>query len=479
MSESRIRKARRLAFAALATAALTSAARGEELRVGTELQLFLDDQVIESMHNLRQVLHSPCPKEVVLQLDRPYEDSTMYDPTVIRDGNRYRMWYRANFNAPPFYTGYAESPDGIHWTKPKLGLIEYGASNENNIVWPVEGGKGMTLSFFRDDNPESRPDERYKAIGIGSETVGAKKRALLYGMVSPDGLHWRQAQAEPLVRAPLDDPAFDSHNIALWDSARQQYLIYARGWVRHKVRDIRRFTSKDFRHWSEPQFLEFGGAPVEHLYKNAAVPYYRRPDIILMFPKRFLPTRKADPNWREDGLSDIVFMFSRDGLHFDRRFMEAFIRPGPDMLNWHERAIEAGPTLVPTGSGEMSLYYMEHYRTATTRIRRAALRTDGLVSLHAGYQEGWFESKPFRLSGTRLVLNHSTSAAGTIRVEIQDAAGQPLAGFGLADCAEIYGDEIKRQVSWRGSAELRRLSGQTVRLKVELKDADLFSFQFQ
>jgi hypothetical protein len=43
------------------------------------------------------------------------------------------------------------------------------------------------------------------------------------------------------------------------------------------------------------------------------------------------------------GLSDIVFMHSRDGLHFDRRFMEAFVRPGRDQGNWHERAIEIGP----------------------------------------------------------------------------------------------------------------------------------------
>ncbi len=298
-------------------------------------------------------------------------------------------------------------------------------------------------------------------------------------MVSPDGLHWRQAQAEPLIRAPLDDPAFDSHNIAIWDAARRQYVIYARGWARHKVRDIRRYTSPDFRRWSDPQFLDFGSAPVEHLYKNAAIPYYRRPDIILMFPKRFLPERKADPSWSQQGLSDIVFMFSRDGLHFDRRFMEAFIRPGPDPLNWHERAIEAGPTLVPTASGEMSLYYMEHYRTPDVRIRRAVLRTDGLVSLHARYPGGSFVTRPFRLFGSRLILNYATSAAGSVRVELQDSAGRPLPGYSLADCPEIYGNQVTRMVSWQSGADLSRFTGQTIRLKMELKDGDLYSFQFQ
>lgn len=442
-------------------------------------RLLLDDSEIASIDGLRRVLHSPTPKETVLELDRPWEDSTMYDPTVIFENGRYRMWYRANFNARPFYTGYAESADGIRWIKPDLGLIEHASSKQNNIVWPVPGGKGHTLSFFRDDNPRVPASERYKATGLESERVNGKTRAVLYGMVSPDGLRWTQAQAEPILRAPLDDPQFDSHNIAMWDSARNQYVIYARGWARHKVRDIRRFTSTDFRNWSEPRYVDFGAAPIEELYKNAAIPYFRRPDIILMFPKRFLPNRKFDPEWKEDGLSDIVFTFSRDGLRFDRRFLEAFIRPGPDPLNWHERAIEAGPTLVPAGPAEMALYYMEHYRSSKVRIRRSTLRTDGFVSLRGGYQGGSFVTEPFRAGGSRLLLNYSTSAAGSVRVEIQDSQRRPVPGFALGDCPEIFGDEIERKVSWKSGGDLARLRGQSIRLKIEIKDGDLYSYRIQ
>jgi len=121
----------------------------------------------------------------------------------------------------------------------------------------------------------------------------------------------------------------------------------------------------------------WGDSDREHLYKNAATPYYRRPDMLLMFPKRYLQTRKSpDPNWKHRGLSDIVFMSSRDGIHWDRRFREAFLRPGRDRLNWHEWAIEAGPGLVPTGDGEMSLYFIEHYRTESVRSRRQYSRRD-------------------------------------------------------------------------------------------------------
>ena len=110
-----------------------------------------------------------------------------------------------------------------------------------------------------------------------------------------------------------------------------------------RIRDIRRFTSKDFLNWSEPEYLQYRSTPDEHLYKNAAVPYYRRPDLMIMFPKRFLPERVFDPDWPGvymdpwanapdcssmevpgitwiygcAGLSDIVFMFRprRHPLH--------------------------------------------------------------------------------------------------------------------------------------------------------------------
>ena len=180
------------------------------------------------------------------------------------------------------------------------------------------------------------------------------------------------------------------------------------------------------------------------------------------------------------GLSDILFMFSRDGLHF-RRFREAFIRPGLDRLNWHGRAIEVGPSLVPTGEGEMSLYHIENYGTPTVQHpSRAALRTDGFVSLQADYEGGTVTTRPFTFAGSRLRLNYSTSAAGSIRVDVQDTLqGRRCQGFGLADCPIIFGDELERIVTWKSGPDLARLAGQSIRLKFEIKDGDLFSMRFQ
>jgi len=198
-----------------------------------------------------------------------------------------------------------------------------------------------------------------------------------------------------------------------------------------------------------------------------------------MFPKRFLPERKFDSDHPSSGLSDIVFMSSRDGLRWDRRFMEGFIRPGRDLKNWHERAIEVGSGIVPTGDGEMSLYMVANYRTSSVHIRRMTLREDGFVSVHAQYAGGEMTTKLLIFEGRELTINYSTSAAGSIRVEIQDAEGKPIPSFTFAESSEIYGDELERIVTWNGGSDVSLLAGKPVRLRFVMKDVDLFSIRFR
>ena len=77
------------------------------------------------------------------------------------------------------------------------------------------------------------------------------------------------------------------------------------------------------------------------------------------------------------------------------------------------------------------------------------------------------------------MVNYSTSAAGSLKVEVQTENGQPISGFSLADCPEIFGDHIERVVSWKQGSDLSALEGQAIRLRMVLQDADLFSMQFR
>jgi hypothetical protein len=75
-------------------------------------------------------------------------------------------------------------------------------------------------------------------------------------------------------------------------------------------------------------------------------------------------------------------------------------------------------------------------------------------------------------------VNFATSAAGGIRVEIQDAQGKPIPGYTLDDAQELVGNEIERTVAWKGGSDVSELAGKPIRMRFVLKDADLYSLQF-
>lgn len=453
----------------------SSSAHGQTpFPVGSRLELFVDGAVVGELRGQAELrLHHPVPREVAFVTDRPWEGNTSAYFTVFRDGPLLRMYYRGSHfdtsrgeSAHPEYTCYAESRDGVGWTRPVLGLVEFEGSKENNIVWAGPGTHNFTP--FKDTNPEAPPERRYKAVGRGT---GEAKQTLL-AFSSPDGLRWSLVQAEPI----LTEGAFDSQNLVFWDSLREEYRAYWRGF-RDGVRDILTATSPDFYHWSEPVWLEYPGAPIEHLYTNQVQPYARAPHVFLGLPTRYLPER--------DSLTEGVLMVSRDGRTF-HRWAEALIRPGLNPDKWQNRSNYVWLGLVETDSGvpgappELSLYANEgYYEGPSASIRRHTIRLDGFVSVHAPMAGGEVLTKPLTFKGRELVVNHSTSAAGSLRVEVQDVQGRPIEGLALEESLEIFGDAVEQPVVWEDDAVLGRLAGEPVRLRFVLKDADLYSFRFR
>lgn len=238
------------------------------------------------------------------------------------------------------------------------------------------------------------------------------------------------------------------------------------------MRTIKYASSKDFLTWTPGVAADFGDAPRAHLYTNATVPCFRAPHIYFALPRRFLPWKTYFPEMEKlgPGVSDVVFMSSRDGVHW-RRFEEAFLRPGLHEGNWAHRANTPAAGLIATGPEEISFYVERDYTFPSNRLERLTVRTDGFVSAHAGYPGGEFVTKPFTFTGSSLVLNYSTSASGSIRVEIQDANGHPLPGFMLEESTLIFGDKIAETVDWKhpqgrtDRSPLSRLAGKPIRLR--------------
>lgn len=452
--------------------------------IGSRLELLVDDWLIDRMDGVQLKMHSPQPREVVL------DNEQFGYVTVFKDDDRYRIYFRSGqpYNVTDFkskdeylaavkpapqVTAYAESADGIVWERPELGLCDLDGSKNNHIVWDAEGTcKDTThnLAPFKDSNPDAAPDMRYKAVG-GNGSLKA--------LASPDGIRWRKLQDEPVIT----EGKFDSQNLAFWDDLRGEYVAFIRDLIgrppggKGGVRTIKRCVSQDFIHWSRPTLVDFGDAPLEQLYTNAATPYFRAPHLYLAFPRRIVFTRKVLADSPVSGISDQIFMTSRDGgVSWDRRFMEAFLRQGPEEENWSDRNGTIAWGVVPTSKHELSIYWSEHSKHVTSRLRRGVLRTDGFVSVNAGYNGGEFTTKPLMFEGNRLRLNYATSAVGSVRVEIQDATGRPIEGYTLND--ECYGDEIAGEIHWEAGADVGKLAGQPIRLRFVLQDADVYAFQF-
>lgn len=483
--------------------------------VGQRLELFVDDLLVDKLDGAEMRLHHPQPMPLA---ESPISGGYM---TVIKDrdehGTLYRAWYRARdpdhtlggrwhshlgTGGPQDLYRYAESRDGHEWSFPNLNIFEIKAKNGDRFM-PEHGHNNVVFRTppfahnfapFLDKRQDVPSTERFKAVaGVERPANNYINAALergatdeeikqfgyppdlpagLYAFTSPDGIHWQRASDKPAITVSRGK-AFDSQNVAFWSETEQQYVAYVRTWRNPftgkggqgaGLRTVSRSTSPDFINWSEPVGME-PNMPGEHLYTSQTHPYFRAPHIYIATPTRFMPDRGDS--------TDILFMSSRAGsTSYDRLFTEAFIRPGLDPARWGNRSNYVAWNVVPTGEAEMSIYH------AKSGIRYV-LRTDGFISIHAGHEEGEMLTRPLIFSGGRLILNVSTSAAGYLKVEIQDADGNPVPRFTLGDCEPIIGDAIEMPVIWKDDPGLQGLAGRPVRLRFEMKECDLYSMRFQ
>jgi hypothetical protein len=88
--------------------------------------------------------------------------------------------------------------------------------------------------------------------------------------------------------------------------------------------------------------------------------------------------------------------------------------------------------------------------------------------MHANAKGGEFTTKPLKFTGSRLLINYATSAAGNVQIDALNDAGTVVATM-----PELYGDEFEAPV-----LKVAKLAGQTIRLRVKMKDADLYALRF-
>lgn len=503
----------------LATGVSLCSAENAPLNVGANTCLFLDDHFISEQAGLARTFHQgqPHPKAIIQETE-PWEHwiclwgSCFYDP----EAKVYRMYYQSTLypsGEPGIsfrdYLLYAESNDGIHWVKPKLGRIEHNGSKDNNILFAFAGPANVFLDPKATDTKGRikanvyflKPDPNYN---------NAQGMAVLQ---SEDGLHWdyMDFMDGPTFANP-DEGGFVDIMIVGWDPLKDRYIAQFRCFSQHPIAEKPTGKRRALGiTWSDR--ITRGWAPVvqvlkpderddqyaARLGKDPAKPdfteFYTMPHIVygnqyLGFITLFELGDGLDGN----GGGGLHLAFSNDGLEWTRPEFER--NEGVDKRK-RRNAIENSddPELFPNFvqfnppldmGGETWLFYSENNGThgvrdfskSRGRIRAAVWRKDGFASLDAAGRATLI-TKSLATTSQELFVNFKTQEGGSVRVGILDVEGNAISQFNVGECQPLKGDATAQKVEWVGGTDFsKRLGGQPLRLMFELNKAQLWSFRF-
>ena len=454
--------------------------------------------------------------EPVFSRQERWERAEVHYPTIVREENRFRMWYVAfadpedpwvkQGNLPgklPTTWCYAESADGYNWERPNLGLFSFDGSTDNNILFAASDARSHYgyMNLMRD--PGGDPQERYKAITISARftvdgrpasrgevtelraareaagdagEIGANIRSqmLIVGGVSPDGIHWTHLD-EPLMEPPW---LLDTQNILHFDAAIGKYVIYLRS-GRERRRAVSRYEAEDFRGpWGNHQMVltaEPDDPPDWDIYAPCYCPHPHGQHLMFFNPYR-----------RASDLVDVYLAISHDGQLWCRPERQPII-PTSDRYG----SLYPTPELVDLGDDRWGLLTMgcphPHNRPNPARPHEffwATWKRDRLVAWEADdYAE--FALSERECAGEQLRLNFTTHQPGAfVKVEVVDgslpnrqtaAEPSPVPGFSFDDCDTLSGDELDAVVSWRGKSDLSALAGRKIHLRFRMARCRLFA----
>ena len=517
------------------------------LEVGSEKQFFFDDYLIESMVNARHVLNPArkAPLNPVIRADRPWERALHYGTGFYDDmEGQFRMWYTSSrlieeedgrFNGVDTKVLYATSRDGYLWEKPSLGLVDFEGSKENNILteenWPkIKGG------IFIDPR-EVDPARRYKAmaqIHSGEGTVpgaGESKRRSVWNLYySEDAFRWTPHPENPVITPsglPKVNPEGEPWAKASgwyqsylwgptasvgWDPIRRVYAMHMENCAHRRcpmqMRIIGRSESSDLVHWSDPQTIlvpDDRDPPGLQFYSMWTSVYegiyvgmlwnYRPGERTLEHPLHIWPQ----------------FVFSRDGIHYDRRYRDSFIanssEPEWDSVtiyaqqpivhndkifiyyngtNFRDRRMEELGDVGPIGAIGLASIPLDRFAGVESGAQEQGMGLNGkaLQAIVSDSEEkrqfSVLTTRPFSFSGKRLLLNMEPSGPGPceVRVEVLTGDHYRVVGHTFEAADPMNEDSLANEVSWNGNADVTKLAGHAIKLKMYFKNARLFSFQF-
>ncbi len=450
------------------------------LELSAGVQLFLDDHLIAASHNITRRLEQPRkhPRNPLIVRDQPWEKRfiELYG-TVLYDARlrKFRCWYVANEHkdgvpdtpdeptTAEYYICYAQSTDGIEWTKPLVGQGKFGTHDKHNIVIP--GGHGFCVLPTPDD-----PDPRGLFKGAGGPLFGS----------SPDGIRWSMHDWRSAVGKNDTNTS-----LVRW---KGEYLAYVRYQVKEPgwpavMRGVGLCTSKDFEHWTPKRLIftsdEQDGYPWTQPYSLAVTPYG---DQLIGIVSMLRLDRIEGNNALGDQSTQLLV--SRDGRRWQRvANRQEFLAPTPG--SWDQGRVFPGTTMIVKDLQVLIYYTGTDTRHGSgswgeTGIGLATLPADRFVAVEArqGPEPGVLQTRPLRFEGTTLLVNADVQA-GDLQVELLDPRGNVLKDFGRQRCRLSVHDPLRYRVTWQNNEGESSLKDAPlgIALRFILQGGKLYAFE--
>ena len=428
---------------------------------------------------------------------QPDEYCAKFYGSIIRHEGRFKMWYvagdsdgrKAASRRPHSYYGwrpaYAESQDGIHWTKPNLGLVEYKGSRNNNLVLvdPPEV-MGLQLIVLHEPN-DPDPARRFKMMVSAAWAKGHTSVPLF----SADGLRWHT----PRKVTPIDyriQPEeffvpvehFEQSGLYKWQGMYCMTGQQIDPWVwlpdgQLSGRAMTILHSRDFIHWPAAKtlaFTRYGYRPRpvgqgEEAHLPASI--WHRDNVLLGIYGQWHGAVRT-----EDRSVDLGLLISNDGYHFREPLPDfVFLPHGPKGV-WDSRALLQGQAFEHIGDrthiwyGSSSLF-TGSAEESSTQVGLATLRRDGF-----GYLSVRHPAAPASLTtcalrlrkGGKLSVNaDGLSAESWLDVELLDEREIPIPAYSGENCIAARRPGFNQPVSWKKTDWVD--AAQPVRIRVRFQ----------
>ena len=456
-------------------------------------------------HGVRLIAEPGIKGDFPIKPEHPWEAGGIEITSVIRLPDGKTMAWGI---CKPGGNCYFESTDaGKTWTRPKLGLVEFQGSKENNL-----GGPG---SFRGSYDPTAPPQERFKSVSNAEWTIEEfeksykqrrpwSKMALeispkvvqaVWGYTSPDGMNWKRTDE------PLTVECCDGGQYVFWDAKLKKYVLIVRSHMigprspkyppQKKGNDaeedyykstirfaIGRSESENFREFPlSHTIIETANdmPPTDNWQFCLYTTIPGAPDHHLMFPTR----------WQRADDSCVIDLYaSHDGFVWHRA-----LAPAVDKSNWG--APDGGavwalnPGLIELHNGDWILPFRgdlvtkAYPRGAIAQRWGVATWPKGRLMAIEAADRGSFATAAIIAPGATLCINAVTDATGEIRVEAADLRGKPIAGRTFDDSIPINGDQHRKVVEWKGGKDLGVKAGDAVMLRFRMERAKIYCLDFE